>query len=326
MSSIGDACVRTFCSALSPSGKRARLAVFCYHQVLEIRDPWRPSEPTLSEFVEDIETITGMFNVLRLPEALRRLRESSLPRRAACITFDDGYANNAELAGPALQVAGVPATFFVAGAAIDVGIMWNDLVIEALRRSGKRVETVSKSGVITRTGGNPDPSVVGELLSQLKYKPLDQRRSAAERLYREHVRQELPRLMMTREMVRDLFKRGFDIGGHTINHPILKELPDEAARSEITESKIWIESVTGETPTMFAYPNGKTGRDFDHRHVSMVADAGFEAAFSTDWAIASGATDIYNVPRIGPWWRSGRSLLTGLARTYVKSYLGPGSE
>ena len=35
---------------LSPAGRRGRLAVFCYHQVLESPDEYRKGEPTAEEF------------------------------------------------------------------------------------------------------------------------------------------------------------------------------------------------------------------------------------------------------------------------------------
>src|SRR5262249_3137786 len=122
--------------ALSPAGRRGRLAVFSYHQVLERKDPLRPGEPDGAEFANDVATIARVFSVLPLRDAARRMRAGSLPANAACIPFDDGYANNSELAAPILEAAGVPATIFVAGGAVDTGVMWNDLIIEAVRRRG----------------------------------------------------------------------------------------------------------------------------------------------------------------------------------------------
>ena len=288
---------------LSPSGRRGRLAVFCYHQVLKARDRYRAGEPTEEEFAQDIERIASYFNVLSFGEATRMLAANELPARAACITFDDGYANNHSLAAPILQAAGVPATFFVAGGAVDTGIMWNDLVIEAISSAGGDLSTVSAH------------------IADLKYRPTQERWDRAQQIYEEAVSGDLPRLMMTREMVRELSENGFEIGGHTINHPILKRLPVDEARDEINGCSDWVRSVTGSTPTSFAYPNGKTGIDFDERHLQIVADAGFDAAASTDWKLASAKSNLYSIPRVGPWWRQGHSFESGLLRSYVRSYV-----
>ncbi len=292
-------------SLLSPAGARARLVVFCFHQVLEQRDPLRPGEPDEAQFLDDVRQIGSVFKVLPFSEAVNKLTSGTLTERSACITFDDGYANNFELAAPILRSAGVPATFFIAGGAVDTGVMWNDLVIESVAHAGSKEEK-----------GN-----LAAILGNLKYRPTAERWDAAVRMYHDVVGPELPRLMMTREMVAGLSRQGFEIGGHTMNHPILKELPDDDAKREIEDCVAWIQEVTGEVPTSFAYPNGIPGRDFTAVHASMVREAGFEAAASTEWALAKGNTDAFRIPRIGPWWRQGRTMTSGLFRAYMKSYL-----
>ena len=278
--------------------------VFCFHQVLSASDPLRPGEPDEAQFRTDVQLIDRMFNVITVGEASERLASGTLPQRAACITFDDGYADNYEVAAPILKSVGVPATIFVAGGAVDTGVMWNDLVIESVARSGSSEQALEL------------PSI----LANLKYMPVNERWRESVRRYRESGDPDLPRLMMTREMVADLAKQGFEIGGHTINHPILKELPDDAARKEIEECATWVREVTGRSPRSFAYPNGIPGKDFESRHETMVRDAGFEAATSTRWGVAGPDTNRFAIPRVGPWWRQGRTITTGLVRSYLKSY------
>jgi peptidoglycan/xylan/chitin deacetylase (PgdA/CDA1 family) len=290
---------------LSPGGDRARLVVFCYHQVLERHDPLRPGEPDEAQFLNDVELIDSVFNVLPFTEAARSLKSGSLPRRSACITFDDGYANNFELAAPVLQSVGVPATFFIAGGAVDTGVMWNDLVIESVAHSGLKEEKENLAAI----------------LGELKYRPMAERWDAAVHMYQNTVGADLPRLMMTRDMVADLSAKGFEVAGHTINHPILKELSDDEAQLEIEDCATWIRDVTGDAPTSFAYPNGVPGQDYTSTHSAMVQEAGFEAAASTQWALAHRGIDPFSIPRVGPWWRQGRTLTSGLCRSYLKSYL-----
>ena len=108
----------------SPPGRRARLAVFCYHQLLHAADAFRPGEPTAAEFAQDVEALDHVFTLLPFGVAVNLLASKSLPERAACITFDDGYENNHSLAAPILEKAGVPATFFVAGGAHGSALGW----------------------------------------------------------------------------------------------------------------------------------------------------------------------------------------------------------
>jgi peptidoglycan/xylan/chitin deacetylase (PgdA/CDA1 family) len=316
-----SAALRGLAAAFSPAGRGARLVVFSYHQVFDSPDPLRPGEPDTRGFAADVATIASIFRVLTVGEAARRMADGTLPARAACITFDDGYANNHRLAAPILEAAGVPATFFVAGGAVDAGIMWNDLIIEAVAR--RRGEAVLLDGADLRAADDADAGAfANRIVQRFKYESFEDRAGIAARIFTETTEQaESPRLMMTRAMVAELAKRGFEIGGHTMNHPILEKIGDDEARAEIEGCSAWIEEITGVRPESFAYPNGRPTTDFGPRHEAMVAQAGYRCAVSTEWSIADARSSLYRIPRVGPWWRQDRGLLLGLLRLYVGNRL-----
>ncbi|WP_163360867.1 polysaccharide deacetylase family protein, partial [Escherichia coli] len=81
--------------------------------------------------------LRSWFNVLPLDEAAQRLKDGSLPARAAALSFDDGYADNHDIALPLLQKHGLPCSFFIATGFLDGGRMWNDTLIESIRLSTK---------------------------------------------------------------------------------------------------------------------------------------------------------------------------------------------
>ena len=132
---------------LSPAGPKARLSILIYHRVLAERDPIFPNEPTVNTFDTQISRLKQAFNVLPLHEAVSRLKTGTLPARAACITFDDGYADNLTLATPILKNHGLHATFFIATAYLNGGRMFNDTVIEAIRRSSLRTLNLDELGL-----------------------------------------------------------------------------------------------------------------------------------------------------------------------------------
>ena len=127
--------LRPILHLLSPAGRRARLSVLIFHRVHAQRDLLFPDEPDAARFAALLDHLKTWCNVLPLTEAVRLLRSDALPARSLCITFDDGYADNRTVALPALRAAGLTATFFVTTGYLDGGRMWNDTVIESVRRA-----------------------------------------------------------------------------------------------------------------------------------------------------------------------------------------------
>ena len=309
---------------VAPGGRRGRLLIFTYHRVLAEPDPLLPDEPDARFFAEQMDWVRAYCRVLPLPEAVRRLADGSLPERAACITFDDGYANNYEVALPILQERNLPATIFIAVDAVRRGVMWNDFAIEALRRAQPDAD-LSELGLPAGAFAGPveaRATALVQALEHLKYQPPGERWERAQELFaRLTGGATAPRLMMTDEVVARLPGAGIDVGAHTVNHPILTAVPAAEARTEIEGSRRWVADVTGIAPKSFAYPNGRARRDYDASHVAMVRDAGFSLAVTTDRGCASAASVPYELPRLAPWDRTARRFWLRLLRTYAESYV-----
>ncbi|MDL1866023.1 polysaccharide deacetylase family protein [Betaproteobacteria bacterium PRO4] len=292
-------------SLFSPAGKNAKLSIAIYHRVLPEPD-FLTGEGGIADFEKGLGYLARNFHILPLAEAANHLRNGTLPNRAACITFDDGYADNAEIALPLLQKYGLPATFFIAAGFLDGGRMWNDTVIESVRLA--RGDQLDLSAIDL---GNHDIATLEQrrktlnlLIGKLKYLPHGTRASQIEKL-RTLISAKLPdNLMMTSAQVRQLHDAGMEIGGHTLTHPILASIDETAARMEITKGKAKLEAITGTPLRLFAYPNGKPGKDYLSAHVEMVKDAGFEAAVSTAWGAARQDSDLFQLPRFTPWDKS----------------------
>jgi hypothetical protein len=112
-----------------------------------------------------------------------------------------------------------------------------------------------------------------------------------------------PAPMLDRDDIRALRARGWDVGAHTVSHPILSTLSDSEARAEILQSREFLAETLREPVDLFAYPNGKPGADYLPVHVEMVRDAGFSSAASTIQSAAARGGDRYQVPRFTPWDR-----------------------
>jgi peptidoglycan/xylan/chitin deacetylase (PgdA/CDA1 family) len=297
-----------------------RLSVLAYHRVLPERDPLLGDVPSAAEFEHRMRWVKASFDVLPLGEAARALREDRLPRRSLCITFDDGYADNYRIALPILRRLGLPATFFVATGFLDGGCMFNDLVIEAARRATSTELDLVDLGLGRHALGSDEQRcrAIGRILACLKYFEPERRRRAASEIARRAGSRVPTDLMMTTEQVRALHAAGMELGAHTVNHPILAEIPLGRARHEMEASRARLEQITGAPVRLFAYPNGSPGRDYNAEHAAMARELGFDAAVSAAWGTARAGDDLYQIPRFTPWdradWRFGLRMAHNLMR------------
>lgn len=292
--------------SLSLAGATAKLSIFIFHRVLPKADPILPFEPTAEQFNWMVRFFSRNFNVLPLSEAARRLKAGTLPPSAASITFDDGYADNLEIAWPILERYGIPATFFIATSFLDGGRMWNDEVIEAVR--------VAPDGELDLQRFNLGKHILADgpsrircyeaVLGKLKYFEHDFRAEVAREIGKQAAIPERSELMMTRAQLKKLRGAGAEIGAHTHTHPILELLDDKKAIVEIETGKLELEAILGEPIDIFAYPNGVPTRDCSARHGEMVRKLGFEAAVSTEPRFANASADIFQLPRFTPWDRT----------------------
>lgn len=304
----------------SPGGTGARLSILIYHRVLARPDPLFPDEPDAARFEAEMRWVRDWFTVLPLAQAVDRLYAGRLPARALAITFDDGYADNEEVAAPILQRLGLSATFFISTGYWDGSCMWNDRLIEAIRASDRGEIDLREHGLglhRTDTLAARRETIV-TLRRDIRHLPQAQREAMTQAIVAASGGAPTPALMMPPAQVRRLRERGMQIGAHTMTHPILTRIDAAAARHEIANSKRQLEELLDEPVELFAYPNGVPQQDYTAEHVRIVRDCGFTAAVSTAWGAASARSDRFQLPRFTPWdrarWRYGMRLLANLGR------------
>ncbi len=315
LQAIADTGIRGVCTVLSGGG---RLVILLYHRVPEVPDPLCPDLLDRPVFALHMQALADNFQVLPLFEALARLQDGTLPRRAVAISFDDGYADNYQVALPVLRQFDLRATFFVAAGFLDGGCMFNDLVIEACRVAPEGAWDTGPDALGVRPVGGVSGRVqlADQLIGRLKYLPAADRLAAARELLARAGGRAPGHLMMTSEEVRGLHRAGMEIGGHTLTHPILARLAPEEASQEIAGGKAALESLLGAPVPLFAYPNGKPGEDYLPRDVDLVRAAGFTSALTTVWAGATTGDDPFQVPRVGSWDRDRNRFCARLLRCY----------
>lgn len=281
-----------------------RLSILIFHRVHARSDTIFPDEPDAARFDRLMGFVARSFRVMTLGDAVSRLAQGSLPSRALVITFDDGYADNAEVALPILQRHGLVASFFVSTGFLNGGRMWNDSVIECVRACHQQEIDLEYFGIgrCSLTTAADRRHAIGALLPRIKYLSLAEREESIATLQRICGVTELPTdLMMRSEQVREMHCSGMEIGAHTVRHPILTTLSTSEAEREISEGRSQLQTIIDSPVDMFAYPNGKPGRDYDHSHVLLIDRLGFRGAVSTAPGAARSGDDLFQLPRFTPW-------------------------
>ena len=316
-----DFLVRGALSALAPAGPHGKLSIAIFHRVHARPDPLFPDEPDRQRFDEVCRWLKAWFQVLPLDAAVRALREGQLPARALCITFDDGYADNHDHALPVLQAHGLSATFFIATGFVDGGRMWNDTVVESVRRCAQRSLDVSHLGLeglglLDLGTTEARRQAMARLLNAAKYLPPTRRDEVVAAIGR-RAAVALPHdLMMTTAQVQAMASGGMVIGAHTVSHPILAGLDEDCARAELATSRDTLREWLQREVRLFAYPNGKPGRDYLPRDAALARELGFEAAVSTLPGANGVGAAMFELRRFTPWdqsrWRYGTRLAMNL--------------
>ncbi|HEY3354817.1 MAG TPA: polysaccharide deacetylase family protein [Polyangia bacterium] len=324
---------------------RPRLLVLFYHRVCLLeRDP-QLLTVSPDHFAEHLTVLRDAGPVVDLRAGVAALAAGTLPDRAVAVTFDDGYADNCDVAAPLLERHAVPATVFVTTAGIDAGreLYWDEVERVLLCPGLLPRRLALGAGAARRTWYLGDAA---------DYPPEEERRhrgwnatrrfapTARHAAYRgllAHLgglgvaaRAELLRELrecadlgpegrpshatLGTAALRQLAAGGHvAIGAHTVNHPRLARLPRPEQETEMTASKLRLEALLGAPVTCFAYPFGHRG-DYGPETVAAARRAGFTVACTTEPGTVTAATSPLELPRALVRDCSGRTFARRLER------------
>jgi peptidoglycan/xylan/chitin deacetylase (PgdA/CDA1 family) len=266
--------------------------VLVYHRVAELElDPQllavRPEN-----FRAQMELVSVEYTPMSLGELLLAARANRLPERAVAVTFDDGYADNLQLAEPILRAHGVPATVFVATGYCTAGreYWWDEL---------ERILLVGSEGpeVLELSDGTEGRSFAvssaaerrqayGALQPWFRFGSVERREDLLGQLRRWAEEPEGPvcresHRPMTVEEVRAIDRSSVvEVAAHTRRHPCLAQESPDVQREEIAGSAADLSDWLGASPKGFAYPFGGPLTDYTRETRRIVRQSGFELAAS----------------------------------------------
>jgi len=118
------------------------------------------------------------------------------------------------------------------------------------------------------------------------------------------------------QQVAELAQQGFELGAHSVSHPVLPDLAAEEAKREIADSRAELQQRTGQAVDFFAYPYGRWSPA-----VRAVVQEHYRGACSTGAGVVQPDADPFALPRVDvhylrrPAWF--RTLFTTRFLTYV---------
>lgn len=279
--------------------------ILVYHRINDEKAPFFTGVPT-KVFEKQMELLASQYRVLKLDEAVERMKKNDIPDNAVVVTFDDGYKDNFVNAFPILKKYSIPATTFLATGAIDSGKpLWHDLVFSVFRET--TVSLLDGFGDCNKqyslSSREEQFEVLNMVLTFLRAQNDEDRQSWIEKL-RDKLgvaKQAISEnLMLSWMEAKEMESGGVSFGSHTVTHPVLTRVRIGQVLSEIYESKKAIEEHLGIPVTSFAYPNGKKG-DFNDDIKNVLRDAGFTCAVTTIFGTNRKSEDLFELRRGTPW-------------------------
>ena len=265
-------------------------AILMYHRVTDLAPDTYNLAVSPAHFAEQMEIVRHTCVPMHLVDLIDAVGTGRLLNRAVAVTFDDGYRDNFDEAYPLLQGAGVPATVFVVSGMIGSPreFWWDDL--ERILLAPKQVPTELRLGLNAQEycwpTGTPEERVATHQAVQalLSVQAIKKREETLEKLVDwsgvGFTGRPAYRAMKTDELIRLADSGLVEIGGHTVNHPVLSALSVEDQGDEVSEGCRSLEAILGQPIRTFAYPYGRAA-DWTDTTATIVRDAGLRGAVTT---------------------------------------------
>lgn len=236
--------------------------------------------------------------VVSLDECVARL-DSNDRSPFVCLTFDDGYRDNYDVAYPVLRSHAAPAAIFLATGLLDrTSPMWWHPLERALAVGENFGLGASRHAIRSETDRRHvyaewadrfrrlDPAGKVRLVEDLaEANPHFRRSDAFESA-------------LSWDMVDEMARSGLiTFGAHTVSHPVMAHLSESDLIEEVGVSRDRCAARVGREPRYFAYPFGQP-HETGPLAPRVVAQAGFSAAFTTQATTLRSGADRFRLPRI----------------------------
>jgi peptidoglycan/xylan/chitin deacetylase (PgdA/CDA1 family) len=288
---------------------RRQLRILCYHGIsLGNEASFRPTmfvDP--QTFEQRLEYISkSRFPVMKLAEAVRRLRSGTLPPNAIAITIDDGFYGTYKHAVPLLKRFQMPATIYVTSYYVQKQNPIFRLAVQYIYWAARKHRfDLSVLGIRELQG----EVVVGEdnESDPIMWKIIDYGETCCGESTRREIAERLARALevdfreladnryvglMTSEEIRNASADGMDIQLHTHRHRF--PVDEASAKREIIDNRAVLEPLAGQALQHLCYPSGF----WSERHWPWLAQLDIDTATTCEVGLNDPQTHLLALKRV----------------------------
>jgi peptidoglycan/xylan/chitin deacetylase (PgdA/CDA1 family) len=315
-----------------------------YHRVTNLEtDPWDLAVSP-ANFESQIACLKRKYRILSTEELTYQIQRGKIDSDSICLTFDDGYKDNYEIAKPILEKHNCPATFFIATSYLETQqpYWWDDLerIVLHSPKLPPRLEIsingeqlcfeLENDGWLTEeqrqqqklwTWQQEPPTkrcdayfTIWERLKPLPYEQILDVLATLNSLVQKESSGEKDHFPMTFEQLADMSKNPlFTIGLHTHTHPALKFHSRGMQLSDINTNRQQLETLLDRSINVISYPYGIYNDDT----LSIAEELQLKAAFTTNGKCIVSQSSPHKLGRIAALNHDGRTILHHIAPYFI---------
>ncbi|QOW10893.1 polysaccharide deacetylase family protein [Kaistella flava (ex Peng et al. 2021)] len=245
-------------------------------------------------FEETLDVIQDLYEVIPFEEIQNFYKGKVTSKNITHLTVDDGHSSTYSLIYPILKERGLTASIFVSPKIIQEKTnFWysesSDYDKEKLLNCIGEILNIKRESL-----NDIYPRSLMKVLS------LSQNWEIIKLYQEKYYEPTKCGQYITLNQLLELERSGvFDIGAHTMNHPILANENDLTSELEIKKSIIVLGELLNRRVTTFAYPNGSVNLDFGKREIKFLREAEVEYSFSFEFKNLAKNDNLLSIPRYG---------------------------
>lgn len=262
-----------------------KVVVLMYHRIAEPAfDPWDLCV-SADNFEAQLRLLQKDYAVISMQQLMNFTNGADIPDRSVCISFDDAYLDNYEIALPVLGRYKIPACFFVPGYYIEqhLPFWWDELTDIIFSPATQNPENIAAWNSWRWPAPPPDLYcrqliTIWEKLRPLPYAEIRIELDQLKETIGYQSAAALGLMPMTSTQLANAGNTGLiELGVHTQTHPFLPGHEREIQKQEIAQNAAWLKQFPGAMTNIIAYPYGACNAET----LEVAKELGFQLGFTT---------------------------------------------